>query len=279
MYVANVDTAFIQSWKGLYACRLIMGFFESGLIPCVNIYLAWVYKKSERGKRSSVIFAFSAFASAFGGLLAYGLTQIRTAGFEGWRWLFAIEAGKIPCIWLVSRLTFEQGAMTIILVPLFYFVFPSNPTEAWFLTPEEKEIMRQRYRDDPHWGNEDEFSWKEVCKVFVDPKWYIFAVYQFSIDISLYGLTTFMPAIVSGLGYESYHANLMTVPIYMVALVAFLTIAFFSDRTNQRGVFLFGGLCCLVIGYAILISVDNLKVRFFACFGECSSRQRTSVAG
>lgn len=67
-----------------------MGFFESGLIPCVNVYLAWVYKKSERGKRSSVIFAFSAFASAFGGLLAYGLTQIRAGGFEGWRWLFAM---------------------------------------------------------------------------------------------------------------------------------------------------------------------------------------------
>lgn len=93
-------------------------------------------------------------------------------------------------------------------------------------------------------------------------------MYQFSIDISLYGLTTFMPAIVSGLGYESYHANLMTVPIYMVALFCFLIVAFFSDRTNKRAVFLAGPLCCLVIGYALLISVDNLKVRFFACFSE-----------
>lgn len=190
-------------------------------------------------------------ASAFGGLLAYGLTQIWAGGFEGWRWLFAIE-----------------GAMTIILVPLFFFVFPTTPTEAWFLTAEEKQIMADRYRNDPHWGHDDQFSWKEIGKVFVDPKWYIFAVYQFSIDISLYGLTTFMPAIVAGLGYESYHANLMTVPIYMVALVAFLTIAFFSDRTTKRGIFLLGPLCCLIVGYAILISADNLKVRFFACFSE-----------
>lgn len=210
-----------------------------------------MYKKSERGKRSSIIFAFSALASAFGGLLAYGLTQIEAGGFEGWRWLFAIE-----------------GAITILLVPLFFFVFPTTPTEAWFLTPEEKQMMRDRYSNDRHWGHNDPFSWKEIGKVFVDPKWYVFAVYQFSIDISLYGLTTFMPAIVSGLGYESYHANLMTVPIYMVALVAFLIIAFFSDKTGKRAVFLLGPLCLLIIGYAILISVDNLKVRFFACFGE-----------
>lgn len=162
----------------------------------------------------------------------------------------------------------SEGAMTIILVPLFYFIFPATPTEAWFLTPEERQMMHDRYQNDPHWGHEDRFSWKEVGKVFIDPKWYIFAVYQFSIDISLYGLTTFMPAIVSGLGYESYHANLMTVPIYMVALVAFLIIAFFSDRTSKRGVFLGGGLCCLVVGYAILISVENLRVRFLACFSK-----------
>lgn len=246
------STAFIQNWQGLYACRLLIGFFEAGLIPSINVYIGSVYKKSERGKRSSVIFAFSAFSSAFGGILAFGLTQIKGPnGFAGWRWLFCIE-----------------GAITLLAVPLIYFLFPVTPTEAWFLTAEEKELMKARYAQDQSWGYDEQFTWSECLKAFVDPKWYAFWIYQFSVDISLYGLTTFMPAIVKGLGYTSVHANLMTVPIYMCALVFYLAIAYFSDKSGVRWPFMAGPLLCLIVGYALLISVDNLKVRFFACFSE-----------
>lgn len=246
---ATLGMSFVKDYRALYACRLLIGLFEAGLIPCINVYLGWVYKKSERGKRSSMIFAFSAFSSAFGGILAYGLTQIRTDNFSGWRWLFAIE-----------------GAMTFVIVPCFYFVFPKSPTEAWFLTAEEKQMMQARYDADPSWGNDEEFSWAECFKAFKDPKWWAFWAYQFSVNISLYGLTTFLPTIVRGLGYTSVHANLMTVPIYICSLLFFLVIAYFSDRTQMRGPYLLGCLMCLIIGYAILISVENLKVRFFACF-------------
>lgn len=163
--------AFIQNWQGLYTCRLLIGFFEAGLIPGINVYLAWVYKKSERGKRSSLIFAFSAFSSAFGGILAFGLTQINGPGnFAGWRWLFVVE-----------------GALTLILVPVFYFLFPRTPTTAWFLSEEEKQMMKARYANDESWGNDEVFSCAEIGKALIDPKWYAFFAYQFSVDISLYG--------------------------------------------------------------------------------------------
>lgn len=239
----------MTNYKHLYAGRLLIGFFEAGLIPCINVYLGWVYKKSERGQRSSFIFAFAAFSSAFGGILAFGLTQINTPSFAGWRWLFAVE-----------------GAITILVVPAFWFVFPTSPTEAWFLTEDDKRLMKARYDNDPTWGHDDPFEWSECFKAFKDPKWYAHFIYQFSINISLYGLTTFMPAIVRGLGYSGVQANLMTVPIFICALVFFLVLAYFSDKTGYRGPFLATGVVLLIIGYAILISVDNLKVRFFATF-------------
>ena len=169
--------------------------------------------------------------------------------------------------------------MTVIILPFFWFLFPKSPTEAWFLTADEKRMMNLRYELDPSWGYSETFSWKECLKAFVDPKWYGFFCYQFSINISLYGLTTFMPAIVRGLGYSSVHANLMTVPIYICALAFFLVLAWWSDRSGVRGPFLLGGLLCLIIGYAVLISVDNLKVRFFACFSESTSHFYSSASG
>ncbi|THX81714.1 high-affinity nicotinic acid transporter [Aureobasidium pullulans] len=232
-------TAFVEDVGGLYTVRLLTGLFEAGLIPCINVYLSMVYKKSERGKRSSVIFAFSAFASAFGGLLAYGLTQIHSGGYlNGWLILFLFEA-----------------LLTIVVVPIFFFGFPKTPQTAWFLTEEEN-----------HWGIDEKFSWGEVIKVLRDPKWYTFWIFQFSVDVSLYGFTTFLPTILTGLGYKSYHSNLMTVPIYAWGLIWFLLVAWASDRYGMRGPFIAGPLVLLIIGYAILMSVESLGVRYFACY-------------
>lgn len=143
-------------WKALYASRLLLGFFEAGLIPCIDVYIGLVYKKRERGQHSAIIFAFSAISSAFGGILAFGLTQIKGPGdFQGWHWLFVVEA-----------------ILTIVIVPLFFFMFPQEPREAWFLTPEEKEMISARYANDPHWGIDEEFKWSSVLSIFVDPKFH-----------------------------------------------------------------------------------------------------------
>lgn len=197
-----------------------------------------------------MIFAFSALGSAFGGLFAYGLTQIRTdTYFTSWRALFFVE-----------------GIITLCVAPLFFFLFPDSPRTAWFLTPEEKDMMAMRYELEPHWGIDEQFTWKAVSNALLDPKFYCFFIFQFSVDISLYGFSTFLPSLLSGLGYEGVRANLMTVPVYFWGLFTFLAVAYLSDKTGRRDFWIGGPVLCLIIGYAILISVDSLGVRYFACF-------------
>jgi len=58
----------------------------------------------------------------------------------------------------------------------------------------------------------------------------------------------------------------MTVPVYMLGLVWFLFIAYMSDRTKMRGVWIGGPLILLIIGLAILIGAERTGVRFFGCF-------------
>jgi hypothetical protein len=64
-----------------------------------------------------------------------------------------------------------EGGLTIILVPLFVLVFPKEPATAWFLTAEEKEIVRIRYLD-PHWGyaKDEKFAWIMAFRALSDPK-------------------------------------------------------------------------------------------------------------
>jgi MFS family permease len=106
--IVTLCMAFIQNVGGLYTCRLLIGFFEAAIFPCIDVYIGMVYKKEERGQRAAIIFAFSAFSSAFGGLLAYGLTQINGPnGFQGWRWLFIVE-GIITILIVVRNLPTNQ---------------------------------------------------------------------------------------------------------------------------------------------------------------------------
>jgi MFS family permease len=84
------------------------------------------------------------------------ITQINGPGnFNGWRWLFIVEA-----------------ILTILIVLLFFFIFPQEPRKAWFLTQEEQAMMDARYANDPHWGIDEEFKWYSCLSIFSDPKWY-----------------------------------------------------------------------------------------------------------
>lgn len=79
-------------------------------------------------------------------ILAFGILRLRGVnGWEGWRWLFALE-----------------GAVTAIIGIVSYFYLPPSPTQTasyfrgkdgWF-TPEEEVIMVTRIlRDDPSKGD------------------------------------------------------------------------------------------------------------------------------
>ncbi|KAG9240406.1 high-affinity nicotinic acid transporter [Calycina marina] len=178
--VTNLGMSFISNPGSLYACRLLIRFFEAAIFLCIDVY-------SKRGTCSAIIFAFSAFPSAFDGLLAYGLTQINGPnGFSGWRWRY--------------------------------------PHIAYCTT---KRMVNARYELNPHWGIDDEFSWGAINVLVDLKFYTLLSfIFQFCCDVSLYTVQTFLPAIVKGLGYTSAIANLMTAPVYMLGSFWFLFVAY-----------------------------------------------------
>ena len=58
-----------------------------GCIYLISMY----YERYELQWRLSLFFSASIIAGAFGGLLAYGLSNMDgIGGYEGWRWIFII---------------------------------------------------------------------------------------------------------------------------------------------------------------------------------------------
>lgn len=83
---------FVQTFEALAALRVVLGIFEAGFFPsCVYLLSTW-YTRYEVGKRYSVFYVLGCVASAFSGILAFGLMQLGgRGGLSGWRWIFIFE--------------------------------------------------------------------------------------------------------------------------------------------------------------------------------------------
>ncbi|KAM0742499.1 hypothetical protein ACQRIT_002676 [Beauveria bassiana] len=248
--LCTVLTGFIHNVAGLYAVRLVLGACEAGLFPALNLYLTMVYKRQEQAIRVSYLFVCTAIAGAFGGLLAYCLLKMDgVAGLAGWRWVYIIE-----------------GIFSILVAPLIWFGLPNDPSKAYFLTDEEKRIMKVRAIQRAQYMGSEDFSWEEIRIGLKDPKLYMSGTIQFCQNILLYGFSTFLPSILVSMGYSVIQAQYLSIPVYIFGGLAFLVAAFISDRYCIRGPLLWLTNVPGIVGYVLIICSSSNGVKFLGTF-------------
>lgn len=94
-------------------------------------------------------------------------------------------------------------------------------------------MMRVRNEQRRKYMGSEKFSWEEMRIAVRDPKLHMSAITQFCQDILLYGFSTFLPSILSSIGYGTLMANAMTVPVYCWATIIFIILAAFADRYSK----------------------------------------------
>ncbi|ORY60795.1 major facilitator superfamily transporter [Pseudomassariella vexata] len=245
-------TGLVQNFGALVAVRLLLGAVEAGLFPGLNVYLTFFYTKHELAMRVGYLFVSAAIAGSLGGLLAYGIGHLEGAqGMNGWRWIMIIE-----------------GLPSVVLGIVTFFLLPNDAENAYFLDENEKKLMVARFRRNyGDTASAQHFSKKDMYLAFKDWKVWAFCFAQFGVDTMLYGFSTFLPTIINGLAkWTTAEVQLLTIPCYFMGAVTYMVVAWLSDRTQRRGVFvvIFGTVS--VIGYGILLSDSSAAVRYFACF-------------
>ncbi|KAL8943064.1 MAG: hypothetical protein Q9211_001117 [Gyalolechia sp. 1 TL-2023] len=245
-------TGITQSYAGLIACRLLLGLVEGGLFPGAAVYLTLFYTKRELALRIGYLFVSAAIAGAVGGLLAYGIGFMDGVGGQrGWRWILILE-----------------GLPSLVLGIATWFLLADSPETAFYLSDEEKELMRvRRQRQAGQTESAQKFHKEDVYLGLKDWKIYMFCAGQFGTDTMLYGYSTFLPTIIKGMGkWSTAQTQALTIPCYCLGALSYVVVARLSDAQQKRGLYTVIFALISVIGYGVLMSDAGQGVHYFGCF-------------
>ncbi|KAF5353280.1 hypothetical protein D9756_008136 [Leucocoprinus leucothites] len=241
----------ITNFQGLLAARFFIGMVEGPMLPSIVLYLSSFYTRQELGLRIATFFTSTSLAGAFSGLLAAAISKMDgVGGRRGWQWIFILE-----------------GLLTFLIGFSGYFLIPSTPAEARFLTEEEKEAVTARIeRDRPALLNGGHFHLKEVGRALMSPHVVMLILINFFNGTTIYGLAIFMPTIVNTLGFSPVRSQLLTVGPFAAGFVVTLLASWASDRYKSRAIPIACSSVLAAIGYIIYLCTDHRYTLYGSLF-------------
>ncbi|CAF1300901.1 unnamed protein product [Adineta steineri] len=236
-----VCMAAISNFTGLLICRFLLGVFEAGLFPGIIYFMSLWYPRKMQAIRLGFFWSFSALAGAFGGLIAYGIGQIKLSKIAHWQLIFIIE-----------------GFPTILMAICCWFFLPDSHEQARFLTVEQRQLGIELLAEDSGASHNHSFSWSQVKSVYTDWKTYAYAIIYITGTTALQGVTLFLPSIIVGLGkWTPVQSQLMTLPPYAIAFIVTLLLSRSSDHFIERSFHLIFTNLLSISGFLILMFVDR----------------------
>ncbi|CEJ62628.1 hypothetical protein PMG11_11123 [Penicillium brasilianum] len=248
---ASLASGFVKDFESMVICRVFVGAFEAGFLASVLYYLSIWYTRKELASRIGIFYAALTASSAFGGLFAYGMFQIKNDMYFRWSYLFFLE-----------------GGLTMAWAIFMFFVLPSDTQRAWFLTQAEKEVARLRLEQDSVTTLNAKFSWRESLSEFSTPHGYIRICLSFVGGTILTSNANFLVIVVERLGYDVVKTNLYTVAPALVGAVFLIAFCKSSDYFRERGFHQSASSVFSLVGYILLatISSSNIHILYFAMF-------------
>ncbi|KAK3343441.1 major facilitator superfamily domain-containing protein [Lasiosphaeria hispida] len=250
----SMCTAFVTTFEGLMGARSVLGIFEGGAMPGMAFFLSCFYKRNELLFRIGIYVSAASIAGAFGGLLATGLSLIPPWGVASMR------------IHTWRNIFFFEGIITIIIGLAAPIWMPTAPKDAWFLNERERRIATERLLREHRASPDEKVTWADVKRAVFCIHNYTCAMCFFLINITVQGLSVFLPTILADLGWSNTKAQLYSVPPYVAACAVAVAVAYASDKTKQRGIYLAVFSLIALAGFAILRWVEQPNIRYMGVF-------------
>jgi MFS family permease len=227
---------------GLYALRFLLGLSEAGFFPGIILYLTYWYPASMRGRTIASFMFGIAVANIIGGPLSGFLMEYLhgVGAWQGWRWLFLIEA--VPAV-----------VMGFVL----FLKLPNGPHDAPWLTDAQREdVLNTVATSEEHTSSSSNHSfWNAIADSRV---WLLTFANMLGITIT-YAVNFWLPTILTeiGVGKQDYMmVGLVSLIPWGVGGLVMLMMAHNSDRTQERRWHIAGSLLACTAGLLMFAMVD-----------------------
>ncbi len=235
--IVAVLTGLVHSVAQLYVLRFLLGVAEAGFFPGMILYLTYWFRQREQAQTLALFLTGLPVTSIVGAPLSgLILDHVHWLGISSWRWLLVLE-----------------GIPAVVCGVLTYFLLPSRPAEAKFLTAEEKEwLLAELQREEEQKRGAHRVS--ALQALTHGRVWHLAGTY-FTLMIGLYSMSFWMPQTVKALSgrYSNSVVGVLVMVPYLVGLLGMLLVSWSSDRRGERRYHtaipvVAGGLALMLLG-------------------------------
>ncbi|QYY28193.1 MULTISPECIES: MFS transporter [Cupriavidus] len=232
--VISASFAFVSTPTQFYVLRFLLGVAEAGFAPGVILYMTYWFPSERRAKALSMFFMAIPLAGIVGGPLSgYILHAFQgTAGMDGWKWLFLIEALPSLVLGVAILLYLDNGIRS-----------------AKWLTDAEKALLERNIEGD----NAQKHVHLSIRAFLADRRLWLMAAIYFCVVLGQYGLTFWLPTIIRKSGVaDPLWVGIFTALPYLCAIVALPLIGASADRRRERRLHLAVPMLVSAAGFATL---------------------------
>ncbi len=249
--IVAVMTGFVQNVSQLYVARFLLGLAEAGYFPGIVLYLTYWFRQREQAQAIALFLAGLPVTSILGAPVSgFILDRVHWLGVSSWRWLLILE-----------------GIPAVVCGVLTYFLLPSRPAEAKFLTRNEKDWITQELQQEEN----QKHGKISATQALINGRVWHLACIGFTLNIGMYSLTFWMPQFVKSLSslYSNTTIGFLVMIPYLVGLLAMVLVSRSSDRKMERKYH--AAIPAIVAGIALVslgATHSTFSSIFFLCFAS-----------
>ena len=197
-----------------YILRFLLGVAEAGFFPGVILYLTYWFPRRRRAQATALFYMGLPIANIVGGPLSGALMELDGfLGLWGHQWMFMIE-----------------GLIAVVVGVVAFFYLTDRPAKAAWLTETERTELQATLDADHEQKQETHgLSW---WRALVNGRILYFCFVYFTIQVSVYGLTFFLPRQIAGIAGRD--VGLIVGLLFAIPWVMGLLANFFSGRFADR---------------------------------------------
>jgi MFS transporter, ACS family, tartrate transporter len=227
-------TAVVTGSTSFAIVRFLLGVAEAGFFPGIILYFTYWFPSHHHARIVSGFLVGLPVAVALGAPISTGLLGLDGLfGLKGWQVMYIAEA--IP---------------TLVIGVLTLFVLTDRPSQAKFLTAEERNWLVNRIAAERR--ATEAVRKFTLWQALYNPKVLLLALNYLGIVTASLGMLIFIPQMIKSLGdYSNMTVGWLTMIPYVCGAIAMVVWGRISDRMNERRWNLFIGCVFSTVGLVI----------------------------